>query len=94
MDALADTFVKIEADESITDVERDFARVRVNECKNYPGLLATSDVVDTLIEIIDNEKPVLRYQVPRNMGEDISKVLVDSTGETAVALREKSMKAE
>ena len=92
MDVIVDTFARIEADDTVNDVDRKCVGVRVKACRNNPRVLSPSDVVDTLVECINDEQPTLRYQVPRELAQQFATVLADSTGETAVALKEKTIK--
>ena len=71
--------------ESINDIDRNCARAYVDQLKPTPKL-ATTDVAAKLLEVIEAEKPVLRYPIPEEaLRESLLYLMSDTTGERAVA---------
>ena len=71
--------------ESVNDIERNCARAYVSHLR--PELtIPAADVAAKLLEIIEAEKPVLRYPIPEDALRDcFLDLMSDTTGERAVA---------
>ena len=81
-----DRTVEAEGDnQSVDDLDRRCAREFLRKMRAIPQLAAT-DVVAKLLEIIEAEKPVLRYPIPEDaFRESFLDLMSDMTGEKSVA---------